>query len=266
MPRQRRELGESKIYHIMLRGNEKKYIFHDEEDKKRFINILFEKKLVENFKIYAFCLMNNHMHLLINDDNDELATIMKRITVSYVYYFNRKYNRVGHLFHDRFKSEIIDSDRYLFAVIRYIHNNPVKAGLVEKIDSYKWSSYNYYINFSSNTGMHIDTDMIMSMFSEDKIKALKFFVEYSKQENEDYFIDYEEQSVEVIGINSIEKALLYTNEFLKKNNININALKMRKNKKVREELIKHLKEKSSLSVRQIAEILYLDRNIVQRIK
>jgi len=265
MPRQRREFGDSKIYHIMLRGNEKKYIFYDEEDKERFINILLEKKLVESFRIYAFCLMDNHLHLLINDDYNELATIMKRITVSYVQYFNRKYNRVGHLFHDRFKSEIIDSDRYLFAAIRYIHNNPVKAGMVDNID-YKWSSYNYYINSSSNSGMQIDTDMIMGMFSEDKNKALKYFVEYSKQEAEDSFIDYEEQSVEDKEINSIDKALLYANEFLKKYHININALKMRENKKVREELVLQLKNKSSLSVRQIAETLYLDRNIVQRTK
>lgn len=266
MPRQKREFGESKIYHIMLRGNEKKYIFHDEEDKERFIDILLKKKLVESFRIYAFCLMDNHVHLLINDHNDELATIMKRITVSYVQYFNRKYNRVGHLFHDRFKSEIIDSDRYLFAVIRYIHNNPVKAGMVEKIDSYKWSSYNYYINSISNSGIHIDTDLIMSMFSEDKIKALKYFVEYSMQEAEDSFIDYEEQSVEDKKINSIDKALLYANKFVKKYDIDISSLKMRENKKVREELVLQLKIKSTLSVRQIAEILYLDRNIVQRVK
>jgi REP element-mobilizing transposase RayT len=85
--------------------------------------------------------MDNHVHLLINEGDDEIGKIMKRINISYSYYFNKKYGRIGHLFQDRFKSEGIDSDAYLLSVVRYIHNNPVKAGLVKNIEEYKWSSY-----------------------------------------------------------------------------------------------------------------------------
>lgn len=130
----------------MLRGNDKRTIFIDNEDRKRFISTLFEKAAEENIRIYAYCLMSNHVHLLLHEKDANIARLMKRINVSFVYYFNKKYKRVGHLFQDRFKSEIVDNDNYLLAAVRYIHNNPAKAGMVSLPEKYLWSSYNDYIS------------------------------------------------------------------------------------------------------------------------
>jgi len=105
----------------MLRGNEKKDIFNSNADKQRFLETVFEKKQENRFYLHAFCLMNNHVHLMISEGVEDVATVMKRINVSYVYYFNNKYKRVGHLFQDRFKSEVVEQERYLLALVRYIH-------------------------------------------------------------------------------------------------------------------------------------------------
>lgn len=90
----------------MLRGNERKNIFLCDEDKLYFMETMFEKKQGSRFYIHSFCLMDNHIHLMISEGSEDISRVMKRITVSYVYYFNKKYKRVGHLFQDRFKSEV----------------------------------------------------------------------------------------------------------------------------------------------------------------
>lgn len=90
-------------------------------------------------RVYAYCLMDNHVHLLLNTNHDDLAVIMKSIAVRYASFYNWKYSRTGHVFQDRFKSEPIEDERYLLAVVRYIHNNPIKAGMIEKPADYEWS-------------------------------------------------------------------------------------------------------------------------------
>lgn len=108
MPRQRRKLSKTGTYHIMLRGNERKSLFPEEEDYRKFLQILATKKRDDSFLLYAYCLMSNHLHLLIREKKQNISQIMKRINIAYAYYFNKKYNRVGHVFQDRFKSESVD--------------------------------------------------------------------------------------------------------------------------------------------------------------
>ena len=139
MPRQARRLSESGIYHIMLRGINRQQIFEDPEDYDKFIDVLKACKEVSGFEIYAYCLMGNHIHLLIKPDKEPLELIFKRIGSRYVYWYNWKYNRTGHLFQDRFKSEPVDSDEYFLTVLRYIHCNPVKSGLTDDIFTYHGS-------------------------------------------------------------------------------------------------------------------------------
>ena len=164
MPRHQRTKSASGYYHIMLRGNEKKNIFNSNADKQRFLETMFEKKQANRFYLHAFCLMNNHVHLMISEGVEDVATVMKRINVSYVYYFNNKYKRVGHLFQDRFKSEVVEQDRYLVALVRYIHQNPVKAGIVEKASDYKWSSHNCYLYEDNFYSKMLDIDPIWVYF------------------------------------------------------------------------------------------------------
>ncbi len=144
MSRKARRLSSTKIYHVMIRGNRKEDIFLEDEDKRRFIKILKKIKQKDEYELYAFCLMNNHVHLLIKEKNEHISRIMKRINISYVNYFNQKYQQIGHLFQDRYRSEPIENDSYLLAVLSYIHNNPVSAFIVKNLEEYPWCSYYIY--------------------------------------------------------------------------------------------------------------------------
>ena len=145
MPRQARKHSESGIYHTMLRGINQQEIFEDEEDNQKFLQILKECKAISEFKLLAYCLMGNHIHLLIKIENESLDQVFKRICGRFVYWYNTKYQRVGHLLQDRFKSEPVENDAYLLTVIRYIHQNPVKAGVSKKPEDYPYSSWREYL-------------------------------------------------------------------------------------------------------------------------
>ncbi len=259
MPRHQRILSESGTYHVMLRGNERKNLFHDQKDKQRFIETLFAKKEAAGFLVYAYCLMDNHVHLLVREGAEGLATMMKRINASYAYYFNKKNRRVGHLFQDRFKSEPIDDDRYLLAVIRYIHNNPVKAGLVDKPEQYRWSSYACYLFPHEPKAKIVDTEFILSMMANDQQTAIQEFKRFSMENDEHEFLDIEEGSVW-----TIKEGLSYLDEYLTKRWPGKSLPELMNNKDTRSELIMDLKTNTRLSIRAIANLLGINRGIVQK--
>lgn len=144
MSRQARKKSSNGTYHIMIRGINRQQIFEDQQDNEKFLEILKEYQAISGYKIFAYCLMGNHFHLLIKFEGEAIDQAMKRIGAKYVYWFNTKYGRVGHLFQDRFKSEPIEDDGYFLSCIRYIHQNPVKAQIA-KIDQYPYSSYTAYL-------------------------------------------------------------------------------------------------------------------------
>lgn len=127
MPRKARIESKSGIYHIMLRGINRQQIFEDDEDFEKFLWVLKDVKQLSRFKLYGYCLMGNHIHLLLKPENEPLELIFRRIGSKYVYWYNLKYQRTGHLFQDRFKSEPVENISSFFVVLRYIHQNPVKA-------------------------------------------------------------------------------------------------------------------------------------------
>jgi len=266
MPRQSRKISSSKIYHVMIRGNERKDIFHDNEDKTKFIEILFSKNNDNQYSIYAYCLLDNHVHLLINEEMDGISRIMKRINTSYAYYFNKKYNRVGHLFQDRFKSEAIEDGNYLLAAIRYIHNNPIKAKLVTNLSEYKWSSYNDYANTNLNNRGGIKKDFILGMFSINADNAVKMFLDFSNQESSEIFVDYQDDCINKKTIQNQEEGRIFVAKYLQERNANIIDRKEAHYLLVRNALITELKNQSNLSIRDISTILAIGRNIVQRVK
>lgn len=139
MSRYARKKSNTGYYHIIIRGVNRQDIFFDDDDRQRFIDTIkrFQEEL--NIQIVAYCLMSNHVHILLYA-NEELSIFVKKMSSSYVFWFNRKYGRVGHLFQDRFKSEAIDSDSYLMTAMRYILHNPQKAGICP-VEKYKWSSF-----------------------------------------------------------------------------------------------------------------------------
>jgi len=242
----------------MLRGNEKKKIFIDAEDKSVFIDILYDKKKDDNFCLYAYCIMDNHVHLVIKEQEVPISHVMRRIGTSYAVYFNKKYKRVGHVFQDRYKSEVIEDDSYLLSVIRYVHNNPVKAGIC-KIHEYKWSSYPFYIQAARGQKKLVEHEEILSCFSKDANRAVRLFKEFNNQENSDDFIDMEEYMM------GEEEALEYIKNYLDKNNIMIEYIRLREYKRERDILIQELAGKSQLSLREIAYILGISRETVRKI-
>ena len=124
MPRNARKQSKSGIFHVMLRGINRQVIFQDDEDCEKYLQCLVECQKLSGFQLYAYCLMGNHVHLLLEEKKEPLSQIFKRLGVRYVYWYNWKYKRTGHLFQDRFKSEPVEDDSYFLAVLRYIFQNP----------------------------------------------------------------------------------------------------------------------------------------------
>lgn len=189
MPRQARKVSKTGIYHIMLRGINRQRVFQDDEDCCVFINSIRKVKTKSKFELYAYCIMGNHVHLLLREKDEPVSLIMQRVCSSFVYWYNIKHDRFGHLFQERFKSEAVENDKYLLTVLRYIHQNPVKAKIVEQIKDYRWSSYHEYINKNSL----VDVEFIHEFFSKEKKRFIDGFIEFMNQDNEDTCLDYVER-------------------------------------------------------------------------
>lgn len=183
MPRQARKKSATGIYHIMLRGINRQQIFEDEEDRERFLDTLENYKDECGYTIYAYCLMGNHIHLLMREGKESLTQIFKRVAGSYVYWYNWKYHRSGHLFQDRFKSEPVEDDGYFLTVLRYIHQNPVKAKICKKAEEYTYSSMREYLSYP----VLADTAFALSMVTKDALIA------FHQQENDDRCMEMEEE-------------------------------------------------------------------------
>jgi len=144
MPRTARVTFENSVYHIITRGNQKQTVFLDMADYQIYLKMLAKRKKRFGFKLYSFCLMPNHVHLLMQVEKaNVLSSIMRSLNLSYTLYFNFKYQKVGHLWQDRFKSRIIEKNEYLLECMKYIEENPLRASLVKSIDKYNWSSYKF---------------------------------------------------------------------------------------------------------------------------
>lgn len=166
MPRIARLRSEAGVYHVMARGINKQDIFLEGDDRHRFLATLAKVKAKTMCKVYGYCLMSNHVHLLLSEGEEgNIGEIMQRLGSSYVYWYNRKYERVGYLFQDRFLSEPVESDAYLLSVLRYIHQNPVKAGIVTDCSQYVWSSYLAYTVGKEHEAGLTDTELILELSS-----------------------------------------------------------------------------------------------------
>ena len=181
MPRAARTRSSTGVYHIMLRGVNRQRIFEDDEDSLRFLTTLYRFKEEQGVRLYAWCLMGNHAHLLLGFGDASPELLMKKLSCSYVPYFNRKYDRVGHLFQDRFRSENVEDEAYLAAVVRYIHQSPAKAGIAA-MEDYPWSSYREY----TGVARYADTASLLSWFG-----GVEAFREFMAQEDEEPHLDEE---------------------------------------------------------------------------
>lgn len=164
MPRKAREKHSEAIYHIMCRSESEFLLFRDNDDKNFYLRVL--KKNADKYKcnIYAYCLMDSHLHIHIDPKGYDISKFMHSINTSYVLYYNRKYKRHGHVFQERFQSRILDSDRYNMVVSAYIHNNPKDIeGYAGREEEYKYSSYGIYLGLRKDEHKLIDKSFIRSL-------------------------------------------------------------------------------------------------------
>jgi REP element-mobilizing transposase RayT len=191
MPRVARQKSPTGIYHVMVRGINRDYIFDTDEEKEHFLEILLDIKADLNFELYAYVLMNNHLHLLIKETSDDIGNIMKRIGVRYASWYNKRHDRIGHLFQDRFKSEVIVDENQLLVTLRYIMQNPVKAKLCNKPSDYSWSSWGDYI---TNDGL-TDVDFVLQMFSANTSNQIIEFSKFINIKTDNECLDFKERPV-----------------------------------------------------------------------
>jgi len=258
MPRKARNKGEFSLYHIVQRGNERKSIFGTEENKSRFLDTLFKMKGKYNFLLHGYCIMDNHVHLLINDNGNDISTLLKSINVSYALYFNRINNRRGHLFQDRFLSKIITNDSYLLQVSKYIHNKPVKGVLFNSPKDYRWSSYNIYIGAVEDIKKLVEVNKVLGILSDRRSIAIRAYIKYvSEAEGNKDILDIEEDRIHIDQensdfISSIKQAKEKIQRTLESNNTSFDQLI--KNLKIRDKIIKDIRTNSQLSLREIGEL------------
>jgi putative transposase len=175
---------EGALYHVLSRGNERRDIVFDDKDRKMFLDTLGEISERFDIDVFAYVLLDNHYHLLFRTPRANLSKCMQWFGVTYTRRFNLRHNRSGHLFQGRFKNMLVENNAYLLQLSHYIHRNPLRAGMVKRLASYKWSSYSAYA-YGKNIPEWLKTDMILSQFInvEDKHRAYREKAQsYSKEE------------------------------------------------------------------------------------
>lgn len=168
---------ENGMYHIIVRGNNKEKIFFDNEDYKIFLKFLDQACKKYNVIIYTYCLMTNHYHLHIETIKANLIQFMHWLNMEYVININYKYKRTGHLFQGRYTSLIIEKDTYCLALNRYIHLNPVNAGIVQSPEDYQWSSLASYLNHDKSI-KSLNIEYLLNYFGKQIKKAILNYKNY----------------------------------------------------------------------------------------
>ena len=244
MPRHARTKSISGYMHVIVRGIGKQLLFEDDFDYGYYLKKLDIYCKDTGVKVCAYCLMDNHVHLLLRGEAESITLLMKKIGVSYSWYYNKKYDRVGHLFQDRYKSEPVDTEKYLLTVFRYILKNPQKAGMCSAAQ-YEWNSYRYYdkpLPFMDLKAIH----SILGGFEQ--------YREFIEEEDEDIGLECSEtRHSDTWAKEEITRCLGITS----------GTVLQKYSKQERDDALVKLK-KRGLSVRQISRLTGIGRNIVQK--
>jgi putative transposase len=252
MPRQARKKSMTGIYHVMLRGINKQTIFEDDEDRRRFIYTVLRYKKEYDFDLFAYCLMDNHVHLLLKEKEIALSDIIKNLSSSYVYWYNTKYDRCGHLFQGRFRSENVETTPYFLKVLRYIHQNPLKAGLARNAFSSKWTSIHEYISPSSP----LNTAAVLKLFSKNKDESIILFKEYMNALNQDECLE------DIPSSRKTDEQLI---SYMREIGIHNTSMLQQMNKPQRNTILKELRKLEGVSDRQLSRVTGVSRSIIQRL-
>jgi putative transposase len=211
MPRKKRFFHENGFHHIMLRGVNGEAVFLDDRDRARFCLLMQEGCEKHGLTIHGFCLMTNHVHLILLPKKDSFQAGIHAFSFRYAQYFNRRHKRRGYLFQGRFKSILVEEGVYLKRLIRYIHLNPLEGGIVQRPEHFKWSSFRGYLD--QDHYVWLETDSILRRFGEFREVAIKQFIDYTLQKV-DASLDKE------LILKSIRKGAFGSNDFLVSINLN----------------------------------------------
>lgn len=255
MPRKPRSKSETGIYHVIARGIGQQDIFHEANDFRRYLETAQKLSLSSGVSVLGYCLMTNHVHLLLREDSGNISVFMKRLGVSYAYWYNWKYERSGHVFQDRFKSECVEDDAYLLTVIRYIHQNPVKAAITSKPEEYQWSSCAGYYKADQNKDAFLDSALILDILHNDKPTAIEELKKSMEEGIQDHCLDYEESK----RISESEAYEIIKNMMKDKPITALHTM----DQDTRNKLLSRLR-KDGLSMRQICRITGLPFHIVRK--
>src|SRR5438552_10397864 len=164
------------VYHVICRGNNRQAIFRDERDRTRYLEKLSFYCQDKSVDLLSYCLLGNHVHLMLETPQGNLSKLMQALQTSYTVSFNKRYRRSGHGFDQRYKALLVDKDNYLLQVSRYIHLNPVSARIVSRPQDYRWSSYESYLKGKGIAGLK--DGMVLGYFVGDRKKQLAQYREY----------------------------------------------------------------------------------------
>jgi REP element-mobilizing transposase RayT len=249
-----RKESDTGYYHIMTRGINKEYIFNNDFEKDMILRI-FDEKLQQKpenelFRIVAYCIMSNHLHMIVHSEKKALINIMKKVNITYAMSYNRKNNRVGALFQERYKSQVICDEKHLFGAIRYVHNNPLKARMVQDVKDYRWSSIVEYIEKRSYLIDPIEKKLVLDRFHSND-DFLKFHTYEDDREHLELSEEIEEQRE--------HKAQKIVEEYFLEKGIN-----EKRHLRDKDELILRLLKESKLSNRKIAKLVEVSVSTVAR--
>jgi len=180
VPRARRILFPGAFYHVYNRGVEKRPIFYDDRDRRTFLQLLADTVLEFGIRLFAHCLMDNHFHLFLQTPQGNLDRAMQSLLSQYVHHVNLTHQRVGPLFQGRYKARMVDADSYATSLARYIHKNPLEAGLVERLEDYPWSSYSCYVG-KLPLWKWLDAEWLLRKFHSDLEVAKVMFIAFHQQ-------------------------------------------------------------------------------------
>jgi len=252
VPRQAREVSPTGYYHIMMRGIDRDFIYQSTADKNYFVKLLKE---AEQWELAAYCLMDNHVHLVLQGEREVLSSALQKINIKYAMHYNFVHERVGHVFQNRFRSETIENDRYLAHLVRYVHNNPVKAGLVGEAGQYLWSSYGEYLG-SENLICPKQKQVILGLSP----KGIEGFKIYHLEPDEHEHLD----TAEEIARERQRRAHTIIESFCSARGIVGRSFRKGNPQQV-DELVAELLRHTKLSHRKIAKLLDINSYVVHQV-
>ena len=256
MTRIPRIYANSKTYHIIFKGIDNQNIFYDDQDRKIFLKYLSITKKEFAYNIYSYCLMDNHVHMVIKSEKEFLSKAMQSLMIRYVHYFNKKYKRIGTLLQARFKSKNVENQRYFLEVCRYVHRNPENAG-ISKTQDYQWSSYHEYIG----KGNIVDKNVLLHYFGND----LNEFINYTMKDNK--FEDLEELAeYEIMGKLSDEEVVNIIMNMFKIDNVSeISNFFRNRTKEEFKNDIGRIRKIKGTNKTQIARIIRVSRWVLEKL-